>query len=70
MEQTTRKVKSVKPQTVRLIDVFLIGPIMIRAGYLLRTQPIGSIMTLTGVLTVLYNGSNYLKARADEPKAE
>lgn len=51
-----------KSQTVRLIDVFLIGPMMIAAG---RSRRMPEWMRLammgTGFLTIIYNGNNYIK---------
>lgn len=53
-----------KSQTIRLLDVLVIGPVMIRSGWHLRNRPIGGILTLFGIATIVYNLSNYLeKAR-------
>jgi len=49
-----------KSQAVRLLDVFFVGPWMIRAGIRGRDD----VLVALGVLTVLYNGANYLAARS------
>jgi hypothetical protein len=48
-----------KAQGIRLLDVFFIGPVMIRAGLKGRND----VLTVLGILTILYNGANYLKLR-------
>lgn len=48
-----------KSQTVRLLDVFFVGPWMIWAGQKGRDD----ILTALGILTILYNSVNYLKLR-------
>ena len=52
-----------KTAGIRLIDVFLLGPLMLYGGlHLAKTDVIlGSILAASGVLTVLYNGRNYLE---------
>jgi len=54
-----------KSQTVRLADVFFIGPLMTYGGWRLKdAQPIwGWTLALLGVGTVIYNGRNYLILR-------
>lgn len=52
-----------KSQTVRIVDVFILGPLMARAGWMLRDKPIGSALLFVGVLTSLYNARNFLEAR-------
>jgi len=57
---------TVKPQWVRLADVFFIGPLMTTGGVMLarREHPIlGTLLGVLGVTTVLYNGYNYLRVR-------
>jgi len=53
----------VKTQTVRLLDVFVIGPLLLvasaRAVSLSRPERIA--LALTGVATIWYNGRNYLR---------
>lgn len=58
-----------KPQEVRLLDVLAIGPLMIYGGAELRRRhPVaGTLLALSGVATVLYNGKNFLEARAAPP---
>lgn len=57
-------VLEVKPQAVRIADVFIIGPAMIWAG-LDRTPPrwLRWGMLAAGVATIVYNGRNYLLQR-------
>lgn len=50
-----------KSQAIRLIDVFFIGPVMIRAGYHLKKRPIGPIISVLGLLTIIYNLQNYMR---------
>jgi len=51
-----------KPQLVRLADVFVVGPLMVWGGVELsrRNRAAGNALIGMGVLTVLYNGRNYL----------
>jgi hypothetical protein len=53
-----------KTQTIRLLDVFLIGPIMIYVGYVgIKIKPISFFSTLLvffGATTITYNLKNYL----------
>jgi len=55
-----------KPQTVRLADVFVIGPTMVWGGSkLVRRYPLaGGALVVFGVLTVLYNGRNWIDTEA------
>jgi hypothetical protein len=51
-------------QTVRLIDVFVIAPILIYAGGQKSiSEPLRYAILTIGVATLFYNGHNYLKAR-------
>lgn len=53
-----------KPQFIRFpIDVLVIGPLMIWGGLESRksNQVLGSALVVSGVLTIVYNGLNYLK---------
>ena len=54
-----------KSQTVRLIDVFALGPLMVYVGARAAGVPFWARATLavSGVLTVTYNGRNYLAKR-------
>ncbi len=52
-----------KSQTVRLIDVFVIAPILIYAGVKYqKTMPklLSLSLVAIGVATAVYNGKNYL----------
>ena len=63
-----------KPQTVRLFDVFFIGPLMTWAGWKLRPQHprAGTTLAVLGVGTVVYNGRNWLRVRemGAEPESD
>lgn len=65
-----------KPQAVRLADVFVIGPAMYIGGRQLarrgpvRFRPLGNFLALAGIATVLYNGRNYLRTREIERRLE
>ena len=49
-------------QTVRLIDVFAIGPFLIYAATANKiSNPIRLALLGIGIATVIYNGVNYLK---------
>ena len=54
-----------KTQTVRLIDVFALGPFMIYAGLKARTlSPFErAALAFSGLMTMTYNWSNYVEAR-------
>lgn len=52
-----------KTQAIRLADVFFIGPVMVYGGNRLRRlkhPTLGATLVVLGILTVLYNGKNYL----------
>ena len=53
----------VKTQRIRLLDVFLIGPLMTYSGMKLRgSNPVaGTVLALFGVSTILYNAKNYYR---------
>jgi hypothetical protein len=56
-----------KPQAVRLLDVFVIGPAMVAGGVRLqRSQPLGGALVVFGILTVIYNGHNYVRERRED----
>ena len=58
-----------KPQSVRLADVFVIGPLMWWGGMQLRDEypTQGSLLALLGVGTVIYNGRNWwLKQQSEQ----
>lgn len=49
----------VKTQAIRLLDVFLIGPLMVYGG--VQTKGVlGYTLAAFGVATVVFNGVNYL----------
>ena len=46
-------------QAVRLVDVFVLGPIMVSIG--LKTPgPLGKFLAVAGVLTIISNGLTFL----------
>lgn len=54
-----------KSQNVRLVDVFLLGPFMIWFGATAQIVPeiAKTIMIISGIGTIIYNGRNYLLKR-------
>lgn len=53
-----------KTQGIRLLDVYVVGPVMTYAGWRLARQgsaSLGGLLAFMGALTVIYNGNNYLK---------
>lgn len=51
-----------KTQQIRLIDVFFIGPLLIYVGYKYNLPGyIKGLLIIIGVLTILYNGANYIE---------
>lgn len=58
-----------KSQTVRALDVLVIGPFMLYAAGKLRGQD-RAFMTLLGFLTIAYNGANFLRnVNGDETRS-
>lgn len=56
----------VKAQPVRLLDVFVIGPLMIWGGYALRDaghHNVGPALSGLGLATILYNAFNHEAVR-------
>lgn len=50
-----------KTQLIRLADILLIGPLMIYSGTGKRMPPIlRDALVVMGVLTIVYNGANFL----------
>ena len=51
--------------TLRLSDVFVIGPLMMWGGMtLMRQHPLrGRVLAISGAATIFYNGYNYLRLR-------
>lgn len=58
-----------KSQLVRLLDVFVFGPLMIAAGRDQESKYFSLALTVVGVGTIVYNGFNYLQT-AQKEKAE
>ena len=58
-----------KAQSVRLVDVYLLGPFMVWAAYKSTDLPNWARLTLgiSGVATVAYNARNYLLVGAKDP---
>lgn len=56
-----------KTQKIRILDVFVIGPMMIYGGLELRRKHriLGAVLSLFGVATIVYNGRNYLRIREE-----
>lgn len=57
-----------KSQPIRLLDVAIVGPVMVVAGWDLRLRRpwLGWPLVALGVLTMLYNGRNYAVHAARE----
>lgn len=54
-------------QTIRLIDVFVIAPILVYASTQDRIgKPTRYAILAIGIATLIYNGHNYLKVQKDE----
>jgi len=69
-EETQETVSEVsKSQTVRLVDVFVLAPIMIYAGTL-KSLPMWVRLSLIGmgVATAVYNGKNFLHNKSNLQK--
>lgn len=58
-----------KTQTVRLLDVFFVGPVMMYAAWKLPREhsTLRRTLGVLGAATVLYNGNNFLALR--DPRA-
>ncbi len=53
-----------KSQTVRLVDIGLLGPFMIWYGFQDRVPAwAGTLMVVSGLLTMVYNARNYVAER-------
>lgn len=57
-----------KGQTVRLIDVFFIGPYLVYIGNKSKNKTDQLLLTGIGIATVIYNGYNYLIIKQNEKK--
>ena len=51
-----------KTQAIRLLDVFLIGPLMIYFGHRAEASLFSILLTFFGATTITYNLKNYLHA--------
>jgi uncharacterized membrane protein len=51
-----------KTQTIRLLDVFLIGPLMIYFGHRAEASLFSILLTFFGATTITYNLKNYMHA--------
>lgn len=49
-----------KTQMIRLLDVFVFGPLMIAGAVGQRSKYFRTALMLIGAGTILYNGANYL----------
>jgi hypothetical protein len=54
-----------KTQSIRLVDVFALGPFMVWFGMEAEDVPDAArlIMIASGLATIAYNGANYLRLR-------
>jgi len=52
-----------KSQTIRLIDVFLLGPLMVQSGMKQSKNLAGKAMIVFGIATIIYNWQNYQTER-------
>ena len=52
-----------KTQTIRLLDVFVFGPVMILAATKLPGENLALALAVIGVGTIVFNGVNYLEVR-------
>jgi len=52
-------------QVVRLVDVFLLGPVMVWVGFGLmsRCWLLAYFLVLSGIATVIFNGLTYIAVR-------
>jgi len=50
-----------KSQLVRLLDVFVFGPLMIAAARSQRSNYFRTALTVIGIGTIVYNGIHYLQ---------
>ncbi len=58
-----------KTQLVRLLDVFVFGPLMIAAAAEQRSKYFRTALLLVGLGTIVYNGANYLQTAQQEKNA-
>ncbi len=55
-----------KAQGIRLLDVWVLGPILVYAGSRCVSAGLATALTAAGAATIAYNGRNYL-ARLERP---
>lgn len=54
-----------KTQAIRLIDIFFIAPLLVYVALKYRVpEPAKTMLLVTGFLTAIYNGGNYLENKA------
>jgi len=53
----------VKTQAIRLLDVFVIGPLMIYGASKMPIGPAAALLAVFGISTVIYNGVNYFEVK-------
>lgn len=58
-----------KSQLVRLMDVFVFGPLMISAAASQKSRYFSAALLLVGLGTIVYNGANYLETRRQQNAA-
>lgn len=65
MPEQAQEARGMKPQSVRLADVLLIGPLMIWGGFQLTDEypVLGPLLGALGIATVFYNGYNFMQVR-------
>jgi hypothetical protein len=58
----------VKTQQIRLVDVFVLGPLMIYAAGLIpqKHAPVRAALALFGASTIIYNFRNYNRVRRSD----
>ena len=58
-----------KTQLIRLLDVFLFGPLMIAAAADQDSKYFRTALLLVGLGTIVYNGANYLQTAQQQKEA-
>lgn len=54
-----------KSQTVRLLDVFAVGPLMIWSAQY-APRELRDVMVILGLGTIVYNGANWIANRSQQ----
>jgi len=56
-----------KAQQIRLLDVFVIGPVMVYTTTQLgdSNKTLGALLKVFGIATIIYNGRNFLIKRRE-----